>query len=167
MVQPLIINSHMRVMGQGATPYGLADSHVEQLRTDLKRAGADEFDLHLPETYALPYLVNPGERVQGIVYGRYHRPFTIDQSPKLLVHGRGALVVTDRKVFFLDKKPSFLHYDEIPLDLISGITYTKAGPAGTVTLHTRTGDYAVRTFNQRCASGFVSAIEAARFSTPN
>jgi hypothetical protein len=167
MGQPLIINSQMKIMGQDTTPYGLADFHIKQLHADLKRVGADKFDMHLPETYALPYLINPGERVWGIVYGRYHRPGTTEQSPKLLAHGRGALIVTDHKVFFLDKKPSFIHYDEIPLDLISGITYTKAGPAGTVTLHTRTGDYSVRTFNQRCASNFVTAIEAARFGTPN
>ena len=159
MDRPQFMNKQNRVIQQDPTPNGLMDMHIKKVYEDLKRLGADSFDMHLPETHRLPYLINPGEQILGIVYGRYLHKGGFSQPSGTPKHGRGALVVTDRRVLFVDVKPLFLRCDEIPLDLISGVTYAKAGMSGTVTLRTRTGDYEVRSLNQRCAISFVDAIE--------
>ncbi|HWB39196.1 MAG TPA: hypothetical protein VG604_03035 [Candidatus Saccharimonadales bacterium] len=53
----------------------------------------------------------------------------------------------------------YMHVDEITFMIIGGITYTKAGFMSYVTLHTRLGDYKLRTFNMRSAANFVDYIE--------
>ena len=138
------------------------EAHVTRIYENLKQRGSNSFDMHLPETYALPFIIRAKEVIQGIVYGRYTLKDTNGSSGRSRGIGRGVLLVTDHRVLFLDKKPSYLHYDEIPLDLISGVTYTKAGIASRVQLHTRMGDYTVRTFNHYCAVTFIHAIEAER-----
>lgn len=137
------------------------DAHVTMVFDNLKHVGANSFDMRLPETYALPLIVRAEETILGIVYGRYHKKGDNVSAAR----GRGVLLITNHRIVFLDKKPSFLHYDEIPLDLISGVTYTKAGIASRVQLHTRMGDYTVRTFNQKCATTFMHAVEAERLVT--
>jgi hypothetical protein len=120
----------------------------------LKRLGAVKYDLWLPETHALMSFMHPDEVLEGIVYGRYHQA----QFSEALV-GRGALVVTNERVMLLDKKPAFVRCEEITFRVVSGVRYSRAGFAGTVTLNTRIGDIEVRTFNEACAKSFVAAIE--------
>jgi hypothetical protein len=134
----------------------LLKQHAERVSHDLQKLGADEYDMLLPEVHALPLLINVTERVTGIVFGRYH--LTTGEI------GRGALVVTNERVLLLDKKPLFTRCDEINFAIISAVTYSKVGPAGTVTLHTRMGDIAVRTFNKKCALHFITAVENKLFS---
>lgn len=141
------------------------EAHITRILEGLKQIGANKFDMRLPETYALPYIIRADENIQGIIYGRYQLRDTGTTSARSPNIGRGVLLVTNHRVLFLDKKPSYLHYDEIPLDLISGITFTKAGIASRVQLHTRMGDYTVRTFNHHCATIFMHAIEAERLVT--
>lgn len=133
----------------------LLKQHAERVSHDIQRLGADEYDMLLPEVHALPLLINVSERVKGIVFGRYHLT-----SGEI---GRGALVVTNERVLLLDKKPLFTRCDEINFAVISAVTYSKVGPAGTLTLHTRMGDIAIRTFNKKCALHFVKAVETQLF----
>lgn len=151
------------LLRQDPTPKGLLHMHKKQLYADLKSLGAVQYNLRLPETHCLPEIIHLDERLQGIVYGRYKQHPRYGQESKAPSNGRGALVVTDKRVLFIDKKPLFLRCDEVPYDIISGVTYTKAGLIGTVTLRTRAGDFAIRTLNQRCATRFVEAIEAICF----
>ena len=130
---------------------------VERLRRSLKRLGANHYDLLLPEVRHLAYFIHPDERLVGIVFGRYTEKNPQGQSAV----SRGALIATDRRVLLLNKKPLFERCDEISYLVISGVSYTHVGPIGNVVLHTRIGDVNVRTFNQRCAIGFVEAIENA------
>ena len=127
------------------------------MHRDLRKLGAVMYDFWLPETHALPSIIHQDERIQGIVYGRY-KHYGGEET-----EGRGALVATSKRILLVDKKPMFLRCDELTYEVVSGVTYTKAGPAGTVTLHTRAGDISVRTFNHRCAKTFVAAIETNRF----
>lgn len=138
------------------------EEHVLHVHDNLKRVGANSYDMHLPETYAIPFIIRAEEEIQGIIYGRYRTMDSNASATRARSAGRGVLLVSNHRVVFLDKKPTFLHYDEIPLDLISGVTFTKAGIASRVRLHTRMGDYTVRTFNQHCANIFIHAIEAER-----
>lgn len=125
----------------------------------LRQLGAVIYDLWLPETHAIPLIIHPNEKINGIVYGKYKHGGT---EPSV---GRGALVATDSRILLVDKKPLFLKCDELTYNVVSGITYTKVGPSGTVTLHTRAGDIEIRTFNQNCARIFVESIEAACFKS--
>lgn len=120
-------------------------SHADRVDTELKACGATGFDLILPETRYLHRVILPGEHIKGSVYGRY-------QS------GRGALVATDRRILFIDKKLLFSHFDEIDFIVVGGVSRTRVGLSGVVTLHTRLGDYKIRTFNQKNARNFVDYI---------
>ena len=120
---------------------------AQRIYDELKANGADVYDLYLPETHYLPNLIHLDEHIKGSVYGRYDT-------------GRGALIATDQRVLFIDKKPMFLHYDELSFLIIGGLTFTKSGFIGKVTLHTRLGDFSLRTFNLKNAENFVDYIEA-------
>ena len=141
-----IIDSHVAA--------GLLKVHMEQIRRQLRQLGAVQYDLWLPETSILPLVIHTDERIEGIVYGKY-RHATVGVP----IIGRGALVATDRRVLLIDHKPLFMKCNEISYQVINGVSYSRAGFAGTVILHTHLGDVSVRTFNQQCAYNFVEAIE--------
>ena len=119
----------------------------------LQSLGADKFDLLLPETSALIDIIHANEIVLGIVYGKYKQ----DNSEHSI--GRGILVATNRRVLLVDKKPMFLKCDELSYNVVSGVSDSKAGIAGTLTVHSRTGDISIRTYNAKCAHIFLEAIE--------
>ena len=125
------------------------DNQVTQV---LRSLGAVTYDLRLPETKLLSQILYDDERVVGIVWGQYHE---LAQN----LSGRGALVATNKRVLLVDKKPFFVRSDQLMYAVVSGVTYSKVGVAGTVTLHTRMGDISRRTYNQQCAFHFVRAIE--------
>ena len=147
-------NAQLSQISQKHMIDGFTDSVQQALHEELRKLGADRYDFWLPETHVLPYIIHPDEHIRGIVYGKY-RHNGVEPS-----QGRGALVVTDGRILLIDKKPLFLKCDELAYRVVSGVTYTRVGLAGTVTLHTRAGDIHVRTFNQKCADTFVAAVEA-------
>ncbi|GEM_PF-3343634 len=53
--------------------------------------------------------------------------------------------------------------DELSYWAVSGVTYSRVGLMGSVTLHSRLGDIQVRTLNQRCAMSFVRSVESKLF----
>lgn len=132
--------------------------HAERIKAELKQGGALPYDLLLPETYYLPTVIHPEEHIKASVYGRYNYEGSI---------GRGALVATDQRVIFLDKKPLFVHYDELTFMIIGSVTYTRTAVVGYVTLHTRLGDFRLRTFNQKNAFNFVRYIEEKCLQMPS
>lgn len=129
-------------------------NYKQQIEHDLRALGADRYDLVLPETHSLPFIIHPGERIGGVVYGRYK----VEGRT-----GRGALVVTAHRLLFIDRKPLFIRCDEISFEVLSGISYIQAGIGGTITLSTRMGNIGIRTFNLNCARTFIKAIEAQIF----
>ena len=124
--------------------------HAERIRAELKEHGALPYDMILPETYYLPTVIHHDEHIMGSVYGRYEKGGA---------RGRGALVATDQRVIFLDKKPLYVHYDELTYMIIGHVTYTRTAIVGYVTIHTRLGDFQLRTFNHKNAYNFVKYIE--------
>jgi hypothetical protein len=121
------------------------------IRADLRAGGAMAYDFWLPETHYLPYIIHPDERIKGSVYGRYK-----DRNGTI---GRGALIATDQRLIFIDKKPLYVHYDELTFNIIGWVTYTRVSLMGYVTVHTRLGDFKLRTFNQKNALNFADYIE--------
>lgn len=128
----------------------LPEYHALRIQEEIKQLGAMAYNRRLPETHYLPRVIQRDEHVRGIVYGRYKRGPT--------EKGRGVLVATDYRVIFLDKKPLFTEENDISYDMVGGVSYVRAGPAGTVTLTTRAGDYRIRTFNRKCAQNFVRYV---------
>lgn len=126
---------------------------LRHVKSELRRRGAVAYDLWLPETHCLPQVLHTGEKIMGSVFGRY----TMSRDNSV---GRGMLVVTDQRVLFVDKKPLFVHVDELTFTIIGGVTFTHVLFMGYVTLHTRLGDFMLRTFNRKNAANFVDYIEA-------
>lgn len=134
----------------------------QRIVVSLRAVGANKFDLLLPETRNLYLVIEPFEEIVGAAYGRYkqERP----GQPPLM--GRGLLVATDKRILFLDKKPLFMRSSDISYSVVSGITYTKVGFSGKISLYNKTGDIRLRTFNQTCAHHFLKAVEQRLYSLP-
>jgi hypothetical protein len=128
----------------------------------LRQLGAVTYDIKLPETKAMLRTLKPGEEINGVIWGKYSRT-----TPTEVIVGRGALIVTSERIILINKKPMFSKVDEIAYRVISGVSYTKAGIAGTVTLNTRVGDIQVRTLNKKCVDNFVRAIDAILIGSAN
>lgn len=134
--------------------------HAQKINKDIKNLGAVMYNMWLPETQVLPYIIHPDEQILGLVYGRY-------QQVEGDVIGRGVLVATPERVLLIDKKPLFTKTAEISYRVISAVTYSKVLFMGNVTIHTRMGKINVRTFNQKCAYNFIEAVEVNLFKTPS
>ena len=150
-------NDQIFQIGRNHMLKGFTKPHQKVINEDLRALGVDRYDFWLPETHTLPYIIQPLETIRGIVYGHYKHNGTVPAE------GRGALVVTDSRILLIDKKPLFLKCDELAHHIVSGVTFTRVGPATTVTLNTRAGNIQVRTLNKKCAATFVSAIETLCF----
>lgn len=101
------------------------------------------------ESRYLHHVIHNGEHIMGVVYGQNDEGFVM-------------LIATDMRVIYLDKKPLFLKQDELTYDVVSGVKLSTLGMANKLTLHTRIKDYVLRTYNNRCAQGFVTYIETRR-----
>lgn len=127
-----------------------AQRKAEVIRS-IQLLGANRYDLHLPETFGLPSILHHDETVLGLVYGR------CKYGNDRLVE-RGLLVATDQRVLFIDKKPLYLHTDDLAYKVVSGVSLGHTVFITTIILNTRLGPINMRTFNQRSARQFVYAI---------
>jgi hypothetical protein len=123
-----------------------------KLLVALRGLGTDEYNLPLPETRYLAYLLHDDEVLLGVVFGTYEK----GSAPYA---GKGLLAVTDRRILLLDKKPLLIHYDNIEFDMVSGVEYERAVSTRVVTLNTRMGSVTFRTCNNHCAKQFVQVVE--------
>ena len=140
------------LQSQVVTPQSIPKLQKIEAREALRLLGADEYDLLLPETHFVAQLIKADEVLLGAIYGKYTKatlPFS----------GRGLMVITNYRLLLVDKKPLFLQFDDIKFDMVSGIQYAKALAVVNVTLNTRMGNFAIRTFNDDCARQFVQAVE--------
>lgn len=142
------------------TQEGTFAEHKSRIERDLWLSGADTYDFLVPETHNLPLIIHPNEHIVGVVYGRYKQ----NMQGKGVQIGRGMLIATDGRLLLLDKKPLFLKCEEVAYEVVSGVSFSRVGPIGTVTLFTRMGDMNMRTFNRTCAENFVEAIEGRIFN---
>lgn len=133
-------------------PQDASDLRKAEVLVALRLLGANEYDLLLPETRCLHQIIENHETLLGAIYGRYTR-----DNGKLV--GRGLLVVTDKRILFIDKKPLFLKYEDINFQVVSGVQYSRAIIGETVTLETRLGNIKIRTFNDKCARQFTTVVE--------
>jgi hypothetical protein len=127
-------------------PYTAA-KHKARIKSELKDLGVTSWGMLYAESRYLHLIIHDHERLEAIVYGHY-------------ADGTGMLTATDKRVIFLDKKPLFIRTDELTYDVVSGVSYNQMGLIATVTLHTRLGDYTLRTMNLKCAQHFRNFIES-------
>lgn len=113
---------------------------------ELKDLGVGRYYMLWSETKQLPRILHDDEHLNGIVYGKCE-------------DGYAVLAATDRRVLFIDKKPLFVKADEMTYDIVGGVSFGSMGPVSTITLHTRMGDYKMRTMNLKSAQYFVHYIE--------
>lgn len=120
--------------------------HRRRIQRELRGAGLTYLALTSGESAYLPLIIHPEEHIGGAVYGRSEA-------------GMVMLVATDRRVFYIDKKPLFTTEDQINYDVVAGVSLGHAGFGSTVTLHTRVKDFKLKTHNHKAATKFVQYIE--------
>jgi hypothetical protein len=123
-----------------------AKAHENRIKDRLKELGVTKMARMSSEARYLPKIIHQDEEILGVVYGKSESGFAY-------------MIATDKRAIFLDKKPLFVNEDEITYNVVSGVSYGHVGVGSTVTLHTRLGDYKVKTFNEHCAQNFVKVIE--------
>lgn len=114
---------------------------------ELRRLGVTWYGFTKPEIRELPLVLQDREHVKGVVYGRHE-------------DGNVALVVTGQRILFIDYKPFFKNIDELPFNIVGGISFGRAGLFSTVTLHTVGNDYKIRTMNWASSKHFIDFIES-------
>lgn len=123
------------------------NQHYARVRQRLKDLGVSRYGLYRMEGRYLPNIIHPSEYLGGIVYGHFFGGFAV-------------LAATDRRIIFLDNKILYVNEDEIDYNAVRGIGMTQGVLFATITLHTNIQEYVIRTFNVKCASGFLSYVES-------
>lgn len=132
-------------------------SHDKRIVSELRAAGVTGYGMKKFAIRYLPKVIHKDEHIKGVVYGRYKEK----DGPSL---NEGALIATDLRVIFLDRKPGYTKNEEVTYDVVSGVKKTTAIFTA-VTLHTRLGDYSLRFVNAKCASIFVRYVEERRLQS--
>lgn len=130
---------------------GMTPTQAADYRNLLQSMGSTRLSPLLPETHALPYVVHPGERITGMVHGRYWQDYGG-------ATGRGALVATNERIILLDKQPRFLLSEELKYKAVKGIIPGETALTFVVELKTKEGSIIIRSFNKRRARMFIEAI---------
>ncbi|HVS58498.1 MAG TPA: PH domain-containing protein [Candidatus Saccharimonadales bacterium] len=117
-----------------------------RVHRQLRQLGLSRWGRMTGEARYLPKLIHPQEQLGGVVYGNSEA-------------GLVMVVATDRRIIYIDYKPFFMKTEEINYDVVSGVTLEWVGWSGTVVLHTRMGDYTVRTANRKAAEIFRAYLE--------
>lgn len=113
---------------------------------ELRQVGMGRVGFMYSEVKMLPQTLHPNEHIRAVVHGRHEGGYAI-------------LLATDNRVIFLDKKPMFVKSDELSYDIVGGVNFSRSMLAGSITLHTRIGDYTLKTRNYKAAERFRDYIE--------
>lgn len=130
-----------------ATIHTTADKKRRQVQSQLMAAGFSKWGLSKSEAQYLPNLIGNNEQIQAAVYGHSDR-------------GSIMLIATDKRIIYLDTKPMFVKAEDISYDMVGGITFEWVLYHGVVVLHTRLGNFRVRTMNRRAAQNFRNIVQS-------
>jgi hypothetical protein len=133
--------SDMQILLNSLSKRSPSDVRRKHIDDQLRVAGLSWWGFLTSEMKVLPTLLFEDEMIHGVLCG---------QSSV----GYVALVATDRRILFVDKKPLYLKTEDVPYSTINSITFEWVGFKGIVELHTRVGDYRIRTINRRAADVF-------------
>jgi hypothetical protein len=124
-------------------------SREQQTRQELREAGLGPLNMLTIESHNIHKLLHANEHIRAAICGRSN----LRALPALIV-------ATNLRVIYLHRIPLFTTMDEIPYDLVSGVSYSRVGPwYAAVTLHTRNGDYELTFVNLKSANRFIETIE--------
>jgi nitroimidazol reductase NimA-like FMN-containing flavoprotein (pyridoxamine 5'-phosphate oxidase superfamily) len=123
--------------------------HRRRIKSELIKAGVTSYGLLKDESRHLYKIIHQDEHIEAVVYGR----FQLDSV---------MLIATDKRIIYFDKKPFFSIEDEVPYDMVSGVSHGQVGIFATVTLHTRVGNYMIKYANTKASENFVKYIEKHR-----
>ena len=126
---------------------------IERIKQELRDAGIVSRTLISMESKNLAKILYDDEHIGGAVHGAYSG-------------GLAWLIATNKRIIFMDKKPLFNTIDEISYDIVSGTKTTKTSLSGTVSLHTRMGDYTINFVKNISAKKFTEYIEEVRLGRP-
>lgn len=129
------------------SPKELAQQHRLRIKQELVDAGLNKLGFMYGETRYLPRIIHDDEHIEAAVTGRGRT-------------GRAMLIATDKRAIYLDKKPLFIKADELTYYVVSGVTFSQSILIAKITLHTRMGDYSLRTTNVAAARQFRDFIES-------
>jgi hypothetical protein len=123
--------------------------HKERIIHELMEAGVTPYGLIKSESRYLPRVINEDEHIKAVIYGQHNSSLAM-------------LIATDKRVIYLDKKPTAELVDEISYEVVSGIELDMFIIFATVTLHAAVGNYKFQYVNPKCAEKFVQHIEEKR-----
>lgn len=141
--------SHQLALSQsnGHSPAHENREHIhDRVNAELQKLGMPTWGLWRLDVRYLHSLIHENEHILAAAYGKS-------------ADGAGLLVATNLRVIYVDKKPLYVKADELTYDIIGGVSYGDVGVQATVTLHSRIGDFKLRTFNLHLAQGFRDYIE--------
>lgn len=127
---------------------GMADLETRRryVQKRLRQVGMSELEMRRAEARYLPNLIHNSEEIGACLSGRG-------------IPGHFMIIATERRVIVLDCKPFFNNVEDITYDAISGVSMLSVSFMATVTLHTKIGDYTVKTPNLRAAKLFKRFID--------
>ncbi|MEI7838191.1 MAG: PH domain-containing protein [bacterium] len=132
----------------------MRDEKIERIKQELRDVGIVSKTLISLESKNLVDIIYDDEHIGGAVHGTY-------------TQGIAWLIATNKRIIFMDKKPFFKSVDEISYDVVSGTKTTQTAFSGTITLHTRMGDYTISFVKNQSAKKFTKYIEEIRLGRTN
>lgn len=123
-----------------------SNNHQDRINRELKEAGMKQYGFLKAETRHLPSIIKEDEHIHGVIYGRAEG-------------GSAMLVATNQRLLYLDHKLFFKKTEDISYDVLGGVSYSKQGEHGSVTVHTKMGNFNLRYVNRSSADQFVDYLE--------
>lgn len=120
---------------------------VKHVRQELRSVGISGFDLLKPETYSIARVLMPNELILAAICGKVNN------------EGSALLVVTDKRVIYLNEIPLFTNMDEVGYGVVTGISSEVGRWDATITLHTGIKDFTMHSINTEAANNFVYIVE--------
>lgn len=120
----------------------------------LREIGEGDRWWELREFRDLPYILQPDERIRGLVRGRLLGP----RRPRLLPRGRWLLVATDQRLICLRQQHFGRRQVDVRLDEVTGVRHGARILTYRITLETRQRRYRIR-IAKADAFRFLGALE--------
>lgn len=118
----------------------------QYVRERLLELGLGRRELLRAEAKHLPYVLHRGESINAVISGKSEM-------------GHIMIVAADRRVIVMDCKPMFNSAEDITYSVVAGVSVTYSGLFSIVTLHTRVGDFKVKTSRLSLAQRFKQYID--------
>jgi len=121
---------------------------VKHVRQQLRSVGISGFDLLRPESYSIARVLRADERILAAICGKVNN------------EGSALLVVTDKRILYLNDIPLFTNIDEVGYGVVTGISSDIGRWDATITLHTGIKDFEMHSVNIEAANNFIYTVDS-------